>query len=236
MIPVEQEQSMGMNKTQVAAVVGVDIRPPADLVPSERPSQSKKALATGEIGKEIIRRAAYGKVTVEAIEKYLDSLRRCGIYHRAALSANLSYSSIRNLRERDPEFAAEEEACKQLWIAEKIDDPIYKFGIEGVHKVLMNQKTGQTVLGERVVQPQLALAFARKFDPAYREKVEVDNRHSGGVVVVTAPAMSKDDWASRTAQRNAARREVIDVDPKTGEVLPGADSRGTVPPQTPGGS
>lgn len=200
-----------MNKTQVAAVIGLDIRPPADLVPSDRPSQSK------EIGKEIIRRAAYGKVTVESIQKYLDSLRQCGIMHRAALAANLSYSSIRNLREKDPDFAQEEEHAKELWIAEKIDDPLFKIGIEGTAKYGINQKTGERVRIGTEYNSQIALAVARKFDKNYREKQELDVKHGGGVVVVTAP-MAPQDLEAYARKVESENREVIDVDPKTGKV------------------
>lgn len=217
---------MGTNKTQVALAAGIDIRPPDDLPITTR-SQSK-------IGAEIVRRAAYGKVNVESITKYLDALRKCGIYQRAALAANLSYSSIRNLREKDPDFAAEEEAAKELWIAEKIDDPLYKIGIEGTTRYAINQKTGERVAVGKDYQPTIALAYARKFDRAYREKQEIDVKHGGGVVVVTAPVQPQDleAYARKIESQN---REVLDVDPKTGQVkLPtGPEQRSIETPPPP---
>lgn len=198
---------MGMNKTQVAAVMGIDIAAPASLPPSDRPSQSKQG-----IGTEIIRRASYGKVTVESIQRYLEALRECGIMHRAALAANLSYSAIAKLRKADQEFADEEEAAKQMWIAEKIDDPIYKHGIEGHCKMILDPKTGTLLKGERVANPAFGLAFARKFDHNYREKQELDVKHGGGVVVVTAPMLTDTDLERHARKVESQNRAVIDVD------------------------
>lgn len=190
---------MGLSKSQAAANAGLDLAAP-------------KPEGESSIGKALQVRAGYGKVTADAIEKYLAALRECGIMARAALAANLSYSSIRNLRQRDPEFADMEEEAKQLWIAEKIDAPFQKWGLEGVHKVLLNQKTGETVLGEKVIQPQIALAFARKFDPAYRDKQELDVKHSGGVLVVAAPAQTAEEWHKKFSQPPA--EDVIDTTAK----------------------
>lgn len=173
------------------------------------------------IGKQVQRRAAYGSVTVEAIETYLDTLRECGIIARAALAANLSYATVRNLRLRDPDFAAEEEQAKELFIAEKIDDPIRHFGLEGEQRIIID-KFGNRHVGERIVQPQLALAYARKFDPNYREKQEMDVKHSGGVVVVTAPTTLCDEDLEKYARKvESEKREIIDQEPAKG--LPGSE-------------
>jgi hypothetical protein len=200
------------------------IAPSADLPVTDGDSGISKTRALARnarpegIGKEIQRRAAYGKVTPESIAKFLDTYRECGIIVKAALAANLSYSSIAALRKSDPEFEAEMEQAKQLWIAEKLDAPLREIGIDGILKPIFSPKTGQLLGHERVIHAQVTLAYARKFDPSYRDKQEVDVNHTGGVLVVTAPAADISDWKTRFG--SGKREDVIEGEAKE---LPSGD-------------
>lgn len=222
---------MGISKSDLAAQMGIPIAPAADLpVTCAGDATSKtKALARNArnegIGKEIQRRAAYGRVDAESIAKFLDAYRECGIIVKAALAANLSYSSIANLRKSDPEFEAEMEQAKQLWIAEKLDAPLREIGIDGIKEPIFSPKTGQLLGHKRVVHAQVTLAYARKFDPAYRDKQEVDVNHTGGVLVVTAPAPSAQDWKERFGSGKRHDENVIDA-----EVLPPKGGEDTIKP------
>lgn len=185
---------MGASKSLVAQRGGMDIGDP------------NAAVVPVHLGKEIQRRAAYGAVNVESLTKYLEALRECGVFHRAALAANLSYSSVLKQRQNDPEFAAEESMAKELWIYEKIDEPFYEIGIKGQHRKIINPKTGTLHDGEKVYSPQIALAYARKFDPNYRDKQEVDHRVSGGVVIVTNPGLTDVDLDKYAREMEAEKR------------------------------
>lgn len=221
---------MGISKSDLAAQMGIPIAPASDLpVTGAGDAASKtKALARNAkqegIGKEIQRRAAYGKVDTESIAKFLEAYRECGIIVKAALAANLSYSSIANLRKSDPEFEAEMEQAKQLWIAEKLDAPLREIGIDGIKEPIFSPKTGQLLGHKRVVHAQVTLAYARKFDPAYRDKQELDVNHTGGVLVVTAPARDIADWKDRFGS-GKRHDEVIDA-----EVLPEKGGKDTISP------
>lgn len=218
---------MGISKSEIAASMGIPIAPSSDLpVTGAGDATSKtRALARNAkeegIGKEIQRRAAYGRVTTESIAKFLEAYRECGIIVKAALAANLSYSSIANLRKSDPDFESEMEQAKQMWIAEKLDGPLREIGIDGIKEPIFSPKTGQLLGHKRVIHAQVTLAYARKFDPAYRDKQELDVNHTGGVLVVTAPARDVADWQSRFGSEK--RRDVIDVD--------SAPERGTISPE-----
>lgn len=208
--------------------MGLDIAPSPDLPVTDAGAATSKTQALARnarpegIGKAIQKRAAYGRVTEESIAKFLDAYRECGIIVKAALAANLSYSSIANLRKTDPEFEAEMEQAKQLWIAEKLDAPLREIGIDGIMKPIFSPKTGALLGHERVIHAQVTLAYARKFDPAYRDKQEVDVNHTGGVLVVTAPAQDVADWKSRFG--SGKREDVIDA-----EVVDSHPKRGTIP-------
>lgn len=210
---------MGMSKTAIAAVMGIDLTPPPHLAAINTKSQSMKPPQIGPngetIGQAIIRRAAYGKVTPQSIQRYLEALRECGIIARAALAAGLSYSSIAKLREGDRDFVLLEEEMKQLWIAEKIDEPFRRIGIDGEPKYGINQKTGTRIQIGIERSPQIALAFARKFDPAYREKQEVDVNHGGQVVVVTAKVTDLDMEAYARKIENENSHDMLDVHAKS---------------------
>lgn len=209
---------MGISKSQVAASMGVDLTPKADLPETAGGDATSKTRALARnakpegIGKEIQRRAAYGRVTTESIAKFLEAYRECGIIVKAALAANLSYSSIANLRKTDPDFEAEMEQAKQMWIAEKLDAPLREIGIDGIKEPIFSPKTGQLLGHKRVIHAQVTLAYARKFDPAYRDKQELDVNHTGGVLVVTAPARDVTDWKERFG--SGQRRDVIDMEPE----------------------
>ncbi|MCC6425626.1 MAG: hypothetical protein IT435_02275 [Phycisphaerales bacterium] len=205
-----------MNKIEVARRAGVDLTKieQTALLPAKEEADS--------IGKKLQRRAGYGKVDERSLATYLKALRQCGTYCKAALAANLSYQSILNHRKSDPEFAALETEAKELWIAETIDEPFKKFGLEGVNRIIID-RLGNRHEGEKVIQPQIALAFARKFDPAYREKQELDVNHRGGVVVVTAPLLTEADLEKHARKLEAEKLEIV------ADQLPDAPPAGTLP-------
>lgn len=225
---------MTRSKGNLAAQMGLNIVPGADMPKTDKDSIRSKTCALARnaqpdgIGKSIQKRAAYGRVNAESIRGYLDNLRTCGVIVKSALAVNLSYSSIAHLRKVDPEFAAEEEQAKQLWIAEKLDAPLREIGIEGIMKPIFSPKTGLLLGHERVIHSQVTLAYARKFDPAYSDKQEVDVNHSGGVLVVTAPAPNAINWKERFGSGNH-HKDVIDAETVPAKLIE-KEGGGTISP------
>lgn len=200
--------SAQMNKTANALAAGLPIPPSADEI-----------VKPESVGAQIQKRAAYGRVTVESITRYLEVLAETGQKVTACAAAHLSLSSIQNLRKMDPEFAEEEERARETFIATYIDEPFRRFGLIGVNRIIID-KDGNRHEGERVIQPQIALAYARKFDKAYRDKQEVDVNHSGGVVVVTAP-LQEVDLESYARKVESERRDFVE-----GEATPSTPAAG----------
>lgn len=206
-------------KANVAASMGLSL-PTGEG--TNRASQSKH-------GAEIVRRAAYGQVTPESLTKFLEAYMECGHKAKAALAAGLSYSSIRNAEKADPDFAAEVEQAHELFTA-KLTDAAFKAAVKGWKKPLFDAK-GNHVGDEWKFSERILELLLKRHDPSFRDKVEVDQKVSGGVLVVQAPALSLDDWKKQVA---AARqqREVIDA-----ESLPNPGAGGTLPGNSnPGGA
>lgn len=175
---------------------------PEQVVPPGNVVGSRDLLPGETIGKAIIRRRGYGRITSESIERFLEAYRQTGTVVTACLAAGLSTTSIESLRKTDPDFADEMVAAKEQWVAEFLDEKIKKIGIEGIDEPIYNTKTGVLLGFKKVIQPQVTLAYARKMDPNYREKQDVAVSHSGGVMVVSAPLRDVADWKNQFGNNN----------------------------------
>lgn len=187
------------NKPATAESLGMELATGEGI---NRPSQSK-------FGAEIVRRAGYGKVTVETLSAFLDAYMDCGHKAKAALVAGLSYSSILKAEKADPEFAEEVKQAHELFAA-KLSDAAYKAAVEGWKRPIFDAK-GNQVGTEWKFSERILELLLKRHDPNFRDKVEVDQKVSGGVIVVQAPAMTMADWERQVASAN---REVIDVVPQ----------------------
>jgi len=208
------------SKTALAAQMGVPIETGEGIV--------RKGQGKGH-GAEIVRRAGYGKVTPESLAVFLEHYMQHGHKAKAALAAGLSYSSIRNAEKNDPEFAEEVEQAHELFIHDVLEKAAFEQGVEGIKKPIYNTKTGALLGHERVVQPRILELLLKRHDPNYRDKVDVNQKVSGGVVVVQAPPMTVDAWKQRISERNQQNRELIDAEatpslPVEPDPKPGAPS------------
>lgn len=188
------------SKQAVAASMGIQLPTGEGLA---RKSQSSKGH-----GAEIVRRAAYGKVTPDSLCTFLAAYMDCGHKAKAALAAGLSYSSILKAEKDDPEFAAEVEQAHELFTA-KLSDAAYKAAVSGWKKPLFDAK-GNHVGDEWKFSERILELLLKRHDPNFRDKVEVDQKISGGVVVVQAPMLTKEDWKKQVAAARGEQRELIE--------------------------
>lgn len=186
------------SKPATAASMGIELQ----RGDSTKPSQSKH-------GAEIVRRAAYGKVTPDSLCKFLEAYMDCGHKAKSALVAGLSYSSILKAEKDDPDFAAEVEQAHELFTA-KLSDAAYKAAVSGWKKPIFDAK-GNHVGDEWKFSERILELLLKRHDPNFRDKVEVDQKVSGGVLVVQAPALTMDDWKKQVAAARGVQRELIDA-------------------------
>jgi hypothetical protein len=186
------------NKPAVAESLGIEL---ATGDGTNRKSQSKH-------GAEIVRRAAYGKVTPDTLCTFLASYMDCGHKAKAAITAGLSYSSILKAEKDDPDFAAEVEQAHELFTA-KLSDAAYKAAVSGWKKPLFDAK-GNHVGDEWKFSERILELLLKRHDHNFRDKIEVDQKVSGGVLVVQAPALTMDQWKQQVAAARGVQRELID--------------------------
>lgn len=191
------------SKKAVAASMGIELPTGAGL-----PDAGQTRARGKKHGTEIVRRAAYGKVTPDSLGQFLAAYMECGLKAKSALAAGLSYSAILKAEKDDPEFAAEVEQAHELFIA-KLSDQAFKVAFEG-WKVPKYDAKGNLCGHEWKFSERIMELMLKRHDPGFRDKQDVDVKHSGGVVVVQAPAMSVDEWTRHVAQQKNAR-EVIDM-------------------------
>lgn len=180
--------------------------PPTD--PNLMSPAQREALS---LGKALVARKGYGKVTVEALGKYLERLTEHGNRTRAALEAGLSYQSVYSVRDIDQDFKDLEQEAYAIYCS-KIEAEIHRRAVEGWDEPVFSPKTGQQVGTIRKYSDRLMERHAMRHIKEYRDKVDVDHTVKGGIVVVPMPAATEADFERRIAA--ASQHEVIDVEAK----------------------
>jgi hypothetical protein len=129
-------------------------------------------------------------------EQFLLFLSRSGQLVSSAAQAGVSSQTVRNHREADPEFdTLVEDAISRY--RDSVDAEIKRRGIDGIEEPVFYQ--GVVVGWLRRYSDALALAHAKAHDPRYRERTQLDVKHSGGVMVVPAQPATTQDWTNRFA-------------------------------------
>lgn len=177
---------------------------PALMSPAQR-----EALA---LGKQLVARKGYGRISVDSLGKYLERLQEHGNRGRAAIEAGLSYTSILKVRDLDKDFRELEDESYALYCS-KIEAEIHRRAVEGWDEPVFSPKTGQQVGTIRKYSDRLMERHAMRHIKEYRDKVDVDHTVKGGIVVVPMAAANEAEFERRIAQAERAR-EIIDVEVK----------------------
>lgn len=122
----------------------------------------------------------YGKMTPLKKLKIVEFLQKKWSVFQAAESVGISYSTLNNHRNKDPEFAEAIEDAHQLYVDE-LHAELRRRGVEGWDEPVFY--LGQRVDTIRKWSDALFLAELRKHDHDYREtkNVKQETKHSGGV-------------------------------------------------------
>lgn len=166
-------------------------------------------------------RKAHVTLTPERMLVFLEHVAKTGRRYEAALVAGVSYETVRRHRKANDFFAEAWETAVAIH-RDGIDREIARRGIEGVDEPVWQK--GEFMGYVRKYSDSLLLAHAKKHDPAYRDKAQVDHNVSGGVLVVGMQAASTNDWMQRFQDKGA-----IPVD---AEVTDAVDSDGEVPQES----
>lgn len=153
--------------------------------------------------------AAKLKFDDAAKDRYLTVLAQTGFKSRACMAAGVTRQTVAQHVENDPDFAeAVEEALDKYHarFMEHWDRLVY----EGTEEPIIGGKDKDEVVATKTVFPTNLIAMeARRVEPGFKERSEVDIKGGGGVLVVPANA-SQDEWQKIVEGRNA---ETVQPDP-----------------------
>lgn len=122
--------------------------------------------------------------TQELKDEYVRLLAETGALNKCALAINLTLSTVRTHRKQDKDFG---KACEDALdvFRDKIDLAVYHRGVEGWMEAVWFQ--GLIVGYVRKYSDSMLAMFAKRHNPAYREKFEIDANIRAAALVVTAP-------------------------------------------------
>ena len=122
-------------------------------------------------------------------QQYLKRVAETGLLVRAA-EGIASYSTFKDLREKDPEFQAAVEAALEQF-GDVIEREAIRRAVVGWLEPVYYR--GQKVGYKRKFSDRLLEVVLKKWRPEYREHVQVDASVKGGVLAV--PVVDPRKWA-----------------------------------------
>lgn len=146
--------------------------------------------------------AARLKFDDKAKDRYLTVLAATGFKSRAAMAAGVSRATVDNHLEADPDFAeAVQEALDNYHarFMEHWETLVY----EGTEEPIIGGPDRDEVVATKRIYPINLIAMeARRVEPGFKERSEIDLKGGGGVLVVPANA-SPDEWQKIVEGQNA---------------------------------
>lgn len=134
----------------------------------------------------------------EAKARFLDEYRKWGRMGESAAAAGVSKQTVRKALEDDEDFAEAVMACEEEY-KDKLIAHHQNLVFNGQEKVNYD-RNGNIVSREQIYPIRLIELELKKHDKGYREKIEQEITHKGGVLVAPAEMKTIDDWESRFAR------------------------------------
>lgn len=144
----------------------------------------------------------------EAKARFLDEYRKWGRMGESAAAAGVSKQTVRKALEDDEDFAEAVIACEEEY-KDKLISHHQDLVFNGQEKVSYD-RNGNIVSRETIYPIRLIEMELKKHDKGYREKIEQEITHKGGVLVAPAEMKTIDDWESRFSKAK-------DITPSAGE-------------------
>lgn len=131
----------------------------------------------------------------EAKARFLDEYRKWGRMGESAAAAGVSKQTVRKALEDDEDFAEAVMACEEEY-KDKLIAHHQNLVFNGQEKISYD-RNGNIVSREQIYPIRLIELELKKHDKGYREKIEQEITHKGGVLVAPAEMKTIDDWESR---------------------------------------
>jgi hypothetical protein len=169
-------------------------------------------------------------ITVAHIEKFLDNLRKCGLWYESAEACGLAYSTILRLRKQDDEF---KEWCDEAMQSyrESLERECHRRAVEGWDEPVFSQRLGTQIGVIRKHDPRLLELMLKRHIPEYREKFEGEIKVTGGVLVAPISPTSAADFEKMFG----GEKINLLVEQNSPMLLPDQSAGGDAGSQPPGG-
>lgn len=133
------------------------------------------------------------RFTDERKMNYLRHLASTGSHNEASFVAGVDPSTVNKHAREDPDaFGAAKTRAHDFFCEVFIDRTARKVAIEGWEKPVFYK--GEQVGSEWQFCPRTFELYAKRMNPAYREKVQADVNVTGGILVIPAVAASVEEW------------------------------------------
>ena len=137
------------------------------------------------------------RFTDELKDEYLRLLAETGAIGKCAQVINISPATIKVHRKQDPEFQDAFDMALELF-RDKIDLAVYHRGLSGWVEDVWYQ--GEVVGTKRVYSDALLALLAKRHNPLYRDRVEIEANVTATALVVTAPVQTVADMMAEAAR------------------------------------
>lgn len=136
------------------------------------------------------------EMTDERKRAYLCRLAETGCVNLCAVEQGWWPQAVLEEQKADKDF---NQACNVAIMLhnDKIDDSIRRRAIDGLAATRFHQGQWYTNSGVREYSDSLAALYAKRMNPAYRDKIQVEGLESSGVLVVPAKVTDLQTWAKQ---------------------------------------
>ena len=150
------------------------------------------------------------KFDADAKERFLEHYRETGALYKSAEYAGVTSTTVYDHRGTDDAFAQAMDEAKGMY-RDAVSTEVRRRAIEGWEEAVYQR--GEKVGTIRKYSDRMLELEAKRHEPEYRDKQQVDVNHTGGVLVVGSTSQSDAEWAKQWASLH------VDASP-AGEELP----------------
>lgn len=127
-------------------------------------------------------------------KQFLELLAATGLWAHSAMACGVDPETPRRLAKRDKEFGLACEHAREHY-GDTVRTAIHTRAVDGTPEEVWYQ--GAKVGEKKVKSDRLLELLARAKCPEFREKIDVETTHRGGVLVVGVQAKSPEEWAEK---------------------------------------